>query len=231
MLKNTIAVLTAFAVLLAGALVFAQSGHEGHAGEMKPVFYVQDPMGRNVITFKSEAPLEDIIGTTSQITGHIMFDPAHPDNGVHAQLTVPVASLNTGIPLRNQHLQGADWFDAAQYPDIELVVDTIQKLTTAQSTDASTTFDAEVSGRFSMHGKTVPVAFSARVTYLKESAMTEKKLPGDLLAVRADLTLTLSDFGITGPKGSGLIGTKVGETVAVEVSIMGNTAAPAETDK
>lgn len=225
MSRNCIIVLAAFAVLAASSLVSAQSGHESHAAA-KPVFYVQDPMGRNAITFKSQAPLEDIVGTTSQITGHIMFDPAHTDQGVHAQFTVPVASLNTGIPLRNEHLRGADWFDAAQFPDIELVVDTIKKLDTLASTDAAVTFDAIVSGTFSMHGKNVPVEFPARVTYLKENEATQKRLPGDLLAVRARLELKLSDFGITGPKGMGIIGSKVGETITVEVSLMGNTVQP-----
>ena len=41
-------------------------------------FYIDDPMNRNTITFKSEAPLEDIVGTSNQITGYINFDPDNP---------------------------------------------------------------------------------------------------------------------------------------------------------
>ncbi|MBI4720743.1 MAG: YceI family protein [Chitinivibrionia bacterium] len=226
MIKNRIAVMAAFTFLLASSMIWAQSGHEAGAGAVKPVFYVSDPVGRNAVTFKSQAPLEDIIGTTSEITGHIMFDPQHPNKGIHAQFAVPVASLKTGIPLRDEHLRGVDWFDAAQHPTIELVVDTIKKLDTVKATDASITFDAIVSGEFTIRGKKAPVEFKARVTYLRETEATQKRLPGDLLAIRAELELTLSDFGITGPKGMGIIGSKVGETIAVGVSIMGNTAAP-----
>lgn len=194
-------------------------------------FYVQDPMGRNAITFKSLAPLEDIIGTTNQISGHIMFDPAHPDKGVHAQFAVPVKSLNTGIPLRNEHLQGADWLNGEKYSDIGLVIDTIKKIEIVKSSDASITFDAVVSGTFSMKGKEAPVEFPARVTWLKETEMTSKRLPGDLLAVRAQFEVALKDYAVTGPQGMGIVGAKVGETITIEVNIMGNTAPPASAGK
>jgi hypothetical protein len=64
-----------------------------------------------------------------------------------------------------------------------------------------------------------------RLTYLQESDLTKTKLPGDLLAARANFDVKLSDFGVTGPKGMGIIGTKVGETISVEASLVGTSAA------
>lgn len=52
-------------------------------------------MGRNAVTFKSEAPLEYIVGTSNALTGHVVFDPNQPSEGVRGELTVPVASLRT----------------------------------------------------------------------------------------------------------------------------------------
>ena len=81
---------------------------------MGTVFVVNDPAGRNKVTFRSKAPLEDIVGTSNQITGYLVFDPNNPQQGGRGELTVPVASINTGIPLRDEHLQSADWLDAAR---------------------------------------------------------------------------------------------------------------------
>ena len=65
-----------------------------HKGQ---VFSVEDPMGRNTVTFKSTAPLEDIVGTSNQITGQLAFDPNNPNAGGHGELVVPVKSLESMI--------------------------------------------------------------------------------------------------------------------------------------
>jgi polyisoprenoid-binding protein YceI len=189
------------------------------------VFHVQDPMGRNTVTFKSEAPLEDIIGTTNQVTGKIVFDPEHPEKGGHGELTVLAAAFNTtGIPLRDEHLQGADWLNAGKYSEITLKIDKVKDVKEVQSSAASATYELYVVGELTLRGKSKAVSFPARITYLKESEATKQKMPGDLLAARASFQVALADFGITGPTGAGLIGSKVGETIEVEVSLIGSTA-------
>ena len=47
------------------------------------------------------------------------------------------------------------------------------------------------------------------------------------MAGRASFEVALASFGITGPPGQDLIGTKVGDTVAVEVRFTSSTAMPA----
>jgi polyisoprenoid-binding protein YceI len=188
------------------------------------VFHVQDPMGRNTVTFKSEAPLEDIIGTTNQVTGKIVFDPKHPENGGHAELFVSTAAFNTGIPLRDEHLRGADWLNSAKYSQITLKISKVKDIKEVKSSSTSATYELYVLGELTLRGKTQAISFPARVTYLKESEMTSQKMPGDLLAARASFEVSLADFGITGPKGMDLVGSKVGETIQIDVSLMGSTA-------
>lgn len=191
------------------------------------VFQFFDQMGRNTVTFKSQAPLEDIIGATNQISGHIAFDPQHPEKGGHGEFTVSVASLNTGIPLRDEHLRSADWLDANAYPNAKLEIKEAKNLKPVKVTNESATYDATLVADFTLRGKTKRLEIPGRFTYLKESAVTKTKLPGNLLAARASFAVNLSDFGITGPKGMGLIGTKVGETILVEASLVGTSAAGA----
>lgn len=192
-------------------------------GKHGMVLHVNDPMGRNSVTFKSEAPLEDIVGTSNDITGQIWFDPASPEKGGHGELTIPVATINTGIPLRDDHLKGADWLDADRYPNIVLKINKVNNVQKVKTTNGAETYDVTVHGDFSLHGKTQPVEFSGRITYLKESDMTRQRLSGDLLAARATFTVPLKNYSVTGPAGMDLIGSKVGETIDVEITLVGNT--------
>jgi len=186
-------------------------------------FYVNDPMNRNSITFKSTAPLEDIVGTTNDITGFLMFNPDQPTEGGHGELMVPVTTLNTGIPLRDEHLQSEGWLNAGKYPEIKLTITKIKDVKQIKTDKTTSTMDLHVIGTFSMNGQTNMVEFPGRITFLKETEMTKKKMEGDLLAVRANFEINLADYNVTGPAGMDIIGTKVGETIAIDVSLMGNT--------
>ncbi|MBD3257281.1 hypothetical protein GF377_02520 [candidate division GN15 bacterium] len=187
------------------------------------VFHVDDPMKRNSVTFKSTAPLEDIVGTSNQITGYLSFNPFQPKKGGHGKLIVPVTSLNTGIPLRDEHLAGADWLNAERNGDIVFEITDVEDIGVVTSSSGAKTFDVTAVGDFSLNGVTKRLSVPARVTWLKESENTQSRLPGDLLAVRASFDVTLADYGITGPKGMDLIGNKVGQSVEVVLSLVGSS--------
>jgi polyisoprenoid-binding protein YceI len=182
-------------------------------------------MGRNSVTFTSAAPLEDIVGTSREIAGHIVFDPSNPQKGGHGKLTVSVASWNTGIPLRDEHLLGADWLNAEKFPNITLEIESVKDIKSVKQNGDFQTFDVTLVGTLSFHGQTRPVEIPGRFTYLKESEQTRAAMPGDLLAARAEFDVALADYGITGPKGMDLIGTKVGQTITVAVSFRASNAA------
>jgi len=221
------AVVTVAMIMGLTAAAIATPGNPCNPCSMKgSVFYIQDPKGRNTVTFRSEAPLEDIIGTTNKVTGMIVFDPSHPENGGHGELTVSAAALSTGIPLRDEHLRGADWLNTSKYSDIKLKISKLENVKKVKSTAESATYEVTAVAELTLRGRSKAIRFPARITYLKETSMTKKKMEGDLLAARASFVVSLADFGITGPKGSGLVGTKVGDSVQVDVSLIGTTAAP-----
>jgi polyisoprenoid-binding protein YceI len=209
--------LLALTLVITGANAFAQSGQK---------FYFDDPMNRNTITFKSEAPLEDIIGTSNRISGFINFDPENPQKNGFADLNVPSSSLNTGIPLRDEHLHSPGWLDAGTYPEINLKINKIKKAVLLKETDMAKTYELTVSGNFTMHGITKEIEIPARLTYLTESDMTKMRLPGNLLAVRADFAVPLADYNVTGPEGMPIIGAKVGKEIKISVNLMGGTVMP-----
>jgi polyisoprenoid-binding protein YceI len=183
---------------------------------------VNDARGRDAISFTSRAPLEDIIGTTNRITGYIAFDPANPTAGGAGRFTVPVATLNTGIPLRDEHLRGADWLNAEAHPEIVLEIDSVTNVTLSREGEGFKTYDGTLVGTFTLKGVTKPVTIPAKVTYMTQSERTQSRLPGNLLAGRANLTVALADYGIS----QGSIGTKVGETIDVDVSFVASDVKP-----
>ena len=188
------------------------------------VFYVADPMGRNAVTFKSEAPLEDILGTSNELTGYVVFDPNQPSKGARGQLTVPVASLRTGIPMRDEHLRGADWLDAAAQPDIRFVIDNVKDVRVVKATGGARTFDLKLAGSLSIHGHTRRIEVPARVTYLVESEQTRMRVPGNLIAGRTSFDVSLKDFEVRGMQGA--VGPKVSETITIDVSFFASDKLP-----
>ncbi len=190
------------------------------------VFFVADPMRRDQVTFLSEAPLEDIVGTTSEISGYFAFNPDRPKDGIRGFFTVPVKSLNTGIPLRNEHLQSEMWLNAASNPDITFTIESVENVYLTKRAAGSMTYTMQLVGPFTVNGNTNQLRVPARITYLQESKKTRMKKPGNLLGVRAEFELALADFGITDPSGSDLIGVKVGETVTIEVKAFASDMKP-----
>ncbi len=191
-------------------------------------FIAEDPANRNTVTFKSEAPLEDIIGTTNQVTGYVNFNPDKPLENGFAEFTVPVNSLSTGIPLRDEHMRSAGWLNAEANPDIKLILNKVSKAELVKQTDSSKTFDLTVSGELTLHGITRPIKMEARISYLEESERTRTRLPGNLLAIRAGFPVKLADFNITGPEGMAVIGVKVSEILEIEVNLFASTITPAQ---
>lgn len=78
------------------------------------------------ISFKIKNAGITVDGKFNQFTGSIFFDP---NNIVSAKMqgTVDIKSLDTGINLRNEHLQGEEYFDAAKHPSIFMTLNKLNK--------------------------------------------------------------------------------------------------------
>src|SRR5258705_7536077 len=64
--------------------------------------------------FLSEAPIERIHGTAAG-AGVVVTDLADLSRTSGA-VSVPVATMKTGSPIRDQHLHGESWLDSASHP-------------------------------------------------------------------------------------------------------------------
>lgn len=118
-----------------------------------------------------------------------------------AEMTAQVNSVNTDNDQRDEHLRGADFFDAEKFPSIEF------KSTSFKKADADNVYT--VTGNLTMHGVTKPVVLTA-IARTGIHFMTKKDIAGFKITGK----INRKDFGI----GVQTPGAMLGE----EVSIVAN---------
>lgn len=177
-------------------------------------FNFEDKGGRNQISFFSKTPLEDITGTVNAISGSANFDVANFVNTLKGKIIVKVASMNTGIELRNNHMKSVNWLDEKKFPEIIYEFNSV--VSVKQVSENRLSF--KVKGKFTLHGVSKEVEADAEATYLDENEQTQKRAPGDLLGVHSNFKIKLSDFDID----NSIIGSKVSEVIEVSVNIVGS---------
>src|SRR5688572_13989204 len=198
-----------FAVaLVATALV-------GHAAPRS--FDFKDPKGVNNVQFKLDAPLESITGTATGIGGQVAFDPANPSSTT-GRITLDAGSLTVGNPLMAEHLRSDQWLDVTKHPTIIFEARAVQNVR-AQGVQTL----AEIRGTLTVKGVSKEVVVPVSFTYLPDklgARVGDPKVQGDLLVLRANFSISRSDFGIQ----AGEMTDKVAETINLSLSIAG--AAP-----
>ena len=176
-------------------------------------FDFEDKAGKNQITFFSTTPLEDINGTVNAIPGNVSFDIANFAKTVKGKIIVKVASMNTGIELRNSHLKGANWLNEKKFPEIIFELKYVENA--KQTADNKIEFKAK--GNFTLHGVTKEITSDVEAVYLDENEQTQKRSPGDLLGLRTKFKVSLSDYDVD----NAVVGKKVADTIEVTVNIVG----------
>lgn len=192
------------------------------------VFYVNDPVGRNVISIMSDAPLETMLTRTNQVTAELHVNPANVLDNPKATFVVDTASLDTGIKARDEHMRSAQWLDTAKYPKATFTLTKVLSPTDVVPLQTGKTMNGEVEGTLSVHGITKPVRAKVTIRTLAESEQTKARLSGELLHVRATFPLRLSEFGINVPPPAQL---KIAEEQLVTVDVYSSTGSPKPGDE
>jgi polyisoprenoid-binding protein YceI len=203
-----------FAVMiLFTAPTFAQGFKVNASGEQN--FNFEDQRGRNQATFFSTTPLEDITGLSNDVKGSVTFN-VNDLKTLRGKVSVSIASIKTGIDMRDGHMRSANWLDAESFPETFFE---IKKVSDVKSI-ADNKLTAKVTGDFTLHGVKKEVTADATLTFLDENEQTKMRAPGDLLGVQAKLNIVLSDYGINNK----VVGQKVSENIEVSVNVVGSNA-------
>ena len=178
-------------------------------------------VGKNQIQFVSTAPMEEIHGTAAGISGALKLNPAQVE-AMTGKIEVRVASMETGIERRDEHLHGADWLDAKQFPVIAFEIAGLKDVA-VQTDKAKATIRGMAMGTFSLHGVVREMEIPVEATYLLASDQTAKRAPGDFFVIKGTFQIALKDFDIAGARG--LVGSRVGTEIHLKANFFGSTVA------
>jgi len=160
------------------------------------------PGGSNMVRFLSKAPLESVEGKTSAVTGRVVVDPEHLADSVTVQVEVDLASLDTGIDLRNQHMRD-NHLETAKFPTAVFEGGRVRDATATRLLPGEkVTFNLD--GQFTVHGVTRPITAAVEVVAIPDptaEAAQSAALPAiGELKVTARFEVKLSDHQITRPQ-------------------------------
>jgi len=121
-------------------------------------------------------------------------------------VTIEANSINTNEPKRDEHLRGADFFDASKYPSITFV---------SRKWSAAADGALKVAGKLTMHGVTRDVVLNV------EPFSKEVKDPwgNTRRGTSAGTVINRRDFGLSWSKSLETGGVMVGDEVAIQLEI------------
>jgi len=156
-------------------------------------------------TFKADAPLETIVGTTAgaSVTGNLTVDPAQPAAGT-GTIKVDLTTLSSGVTKRDQDMQEPRYLDTANEANKYAVFE-IKGIEIAGPLEPGKETPAKVKGILTIKQKPVEVVADSRVTYIKltpDQVEAQKRFgfTSDNIKVRSKFGTLLSNHGIAVPQ-------------------------------
>ncbi|HBD19878.1 MAG TPA: polyisoprenoid-binding protein [Arenimonas sp.] len=146
--------------------------------------YAIDPTHTQVEFTYSHFGFSNITGRFDQVESEFYFDPADPTQS-SVKVTIPVASISTGVAKLDEHLQGADFFDVAQFPTATF---------TSTGVTAAGEGKLKVAGDLTIHGVTRPVVMDVVINKVGTHPMTQANAAG----FDASFDIKRSEFGVGG---------------------------------
>jgi polyisoprenoid-binding protein YceI len=146
--------------------------------------------------------INNVKGSFKDFTGTIRYDGKDPLT-IQAGGTIKVASIDTGIQGRDEHLRGPDFFHVSQYPDIVFQSERVEKQGNGYS----------LIGKFTMHGVTKEIALPFTVSGPVVDPWGKTRI-----GIEAGMTLNRQDYGIKWNKTLDNGGLLVGDDVKIEIN-------------
>ena len=161
-----------------------------------------DPVHSGIAFYIDHLGFSKVIGVAQQFSGTFDFDASKPDTS-SLDVKVIVASISTNNKQRDDDIQGADWFNATEFPEITFVGKEFKK--TADNT-------GQIVGDLTIAGVTKSTTLD--VTFNKEGQNPWNK--NHVVGFSATTKVKRSDFGMKAAHG--MIGDEVDLVIQVEGS-------------
>ena len=120
-------------------------------------------------------------------------------HGVTKTITIPVTSLVSGVAMRDEHMAGKDWLNAAQFPNITFAIKSLKLKGDNKALTAGSSVQADATGEFTLHGVTKTITIPVRASYREIAAGQVYGLEGNILRIETTFGIKLSDYGVNIP--------------------------------
>lgn len=157
----------------------------------------------SLVVFTSKAATETFTGKTDRMEGRIVVDTDAPGDSIEVRITVDMASLDTGIDKRNQHMRD-NHLETKTYPTAVFEGAALRGPAPLVFAPGATV-PVEVEGTFTLHGVSRRLHATVNVT-LRDDAS---------LAFETQFPVELADYNVSRPK---FLFLKLAETQQVSVS-------------
>jgi len=168
------------------ALILSLGGVAAAHGEVR-TYAVAPGKGQEVV-FASKAPMESFEGRTDQASGTIVADFANLGAGCEVRIAVDLASLKTGIGMRDTHMRERH-LETETYPQAVFSGSRVVAATPASLAPGGTA-RVTVAGTFDLHGVAREVELPVELALAADGTLT----------VRAQFNVLLTDHQIDRPK-------------------------------
>jgi polyisoprenoid-binding protein YceI len=139
----------------------------------------------------------EVEGRFHEFSGTIAFDEPHPELS-RVDWQMRISSVETGAPNRDKALQGPEYFDAVQFPEMRFVSEHVKPVGPAR---------LEVQGHMTIRGKTQPLSLT--VSYGGTHTVPHE---GTYAIFQTEFTIDRYDYGVAG-------GSVLGAAISREVRV------------
>jgi polyisoprenoid-binding protein YceI len=149
--------------------------------------------------------ISNVKGSFSGLAG-VLTEHATDSTLSYVQAAIPVATVSTGDAQRDEHLKGAEFFDAEKYPTLSF------KSTKVVRNGEG---DYSVTGDLTVHGTTKPVTFAVE----GPSAPGKDPWGNTRIGLSATTKINRKDFGLAWNAALETGGFLVGDDVAITLEV------------
>ena len=159
----------------------------------------------NKVVFVSKASMESFQGKTNKLEGTIDVNPANLGDSITVHLEVDMASMDTGLPMRNRHMR-ENHLETAKYPKAIFDGAAVRgPAGAALEPGKAKPFDIE--GTFTLHGVSRRLRIRISATYAPQ--------PKGRISFQTTFPVLLADYEISRPQ---FLFLKLAESQEVRVS-------------
>jgi polyisoprenoid-binding protein YceI len=148
-----------------------------------PSAYTFDPLHTEVRFCWNHLGVSRQCAHFTRYEGELLYDEADPEKS-QLRVTFKTDSIETLVPVFNEHMKGDKLFDAAKYPEVTF------KSTKFERTGEKT---GKVTGDLTVHGVTKPVILDVTLNFSGIQPMSKKQT----LGIGAAANVKRTDFGIS----------------------------------